>query len=403
MSADRRLQLRARQHGAVALLFLLVLTTAVLGIFVSSISSSAIQVDREKQTAAALAQAKEALIGRAANDENRPGTLPCPDMDDDGDAESPLFSPGNHCPGGYIGRFPWRTLDVPDLRDGAGERLWYVVASTYRDAEAAEPVNPFVTPGELTLDDPGGSDRYAALIVAPGAVICSQDRSIGNSPASYLELENNDLDSDYVSRPTTGTACEQKNFNDRILAISPVELQPLMMKRIARIRYEMVAKLRAYYSECEVYPWAMTFENPATIVSFDSDPEVTEGLFPADRALPADWGADCDGLLGGPKAPQFLRLQQNSWYTSIPNLLREPAIYYAHGELTLINRDGGPAMNASALVIATGNALSGQARPSADLDKYLEGGNNSTGDDSFEAGISSGGFNDEVLLLPPLP
>ncbi|MEM7252983.1 MAG: hypothetical protein AAF493_16325 [Pseudomonadota bacterium] len=55
-----------------------------------------------------------------------PGPLFCPDLDDDGIPE-PTCGPGT-----LVGKLPWRTLGLGDVRDGAGERLWYAVSPRYR-------------------------------------------------------------------------------------------------------------------------------------------------------------------------------------------------------------------------------------------------------------------------------
>src|SRR5690606_16409670 len=98
-----------RQRGQAALLtVLLVLGIAATAVAYTRIGPTDIEIERDKRSAAALAQARDALIGRAAADSTRPGSLPCPDIDNDGDAESPVTY-GGVCPS-YIGRFPWKTL-----------------------------------------------------------------------------------------------------------------------------------------------------------------------------------------------------------------------------------------------------------------------------------------------------
>src|SRR5688572_8050210 len=94
-------------------------------------------VRADARTRAVLDEARQALIGRAIADANRPGSLPCPDGDDDGSAD--LFV-GSAC-ASYIGRLPWRTLGIGDLRDDAGERLWYVLSPAFRDHPSAPPLN----------------------------------------------------------------------------------------------------------------------------------------------------------------------------------------------------------------------------------------------------------------------
>jgi len=95
------------------------------------------QLIRQAQTVKALAQAKAALIGFAATYADDPdhkgqpqGYLPCPDIDGDGSSDAACSNRDKT----VLGRFPWRTLGLPPLRDGSGECLWYVVSGTYKDA-----------------------------------------------------------------------------------------------------------------------------------------------------------------------------------------------------------------------------------------------------------------------------
>ena len=71
----------------------------------------------------ALAVAQEALVahatGRPIDEAVGPGYLPCPDLDDDGWAESTCGSQDGHTGQAQrLGRLPWKTLGIPDLRDG---------------------------------------------------------------------------------------------------------------------------------------------------------------------------------------------------------------------------------------------------------------------------------------------
>ena len=85
-----------KQHGAALMVMLVILVLGAATVLVTSLNSSRLRMERDKITADALAQAKEALIGYAvkvaltkSSSENqaRPGDLPCPDMDNDGDRE----------------------------------------------------------------------------------------------------------------------------------------------------------------------------------------------------------------------------------------------------------------------------------------------------------------------------
>ncbi len=85
-----------------------------------------------------LAQAREALIAyavdRPINAIVGPGYLPCPDLDDDGWAESTCGSHDRRQRAGAASRAACRgrRSAFPDLRDGYGERLWYAVSSKYK-------------------------------------------------------------------------------------------------------------------------------------------------------------------------------------------------------------------------------------------------------------------------------
>lgn len=107
-----------REQGAALLIVVVVLLMAGASVFAVLYSpSSRINQDAE-MNGKALAEAKEALVAWAATAAGQPGGLPCPDTDNDGESNwsGPACS-------SYIGRFPWMTLGVADLRDASGERL----------------------------------------------------------------------------------------------------------------------------------------------------------------------------------------------------------------------------------------------------------------------------------------
>lgn len=208
----------SRQRGVVLMLLLLLVSVGALAVFVSGLNRATVQLERDRITSEALAQAKEALIGRAVADDNRPGSLPCPDLitnipgsnvPNDGIADLLV---GNDCPS-YIGRLPWRTLRLPDLRDGNGERLWYALSSDFRDDDSAL-INSD-TPGTLTVTGSLSATQAIAILFAPGAALPGQARNIAlqNAVANYLEGTNASSTTDFVAGNLTAT------FNDRLLVI----------------------------------------------------------------------------------------------------------------------------------------------------------------------------------------
>jgi len=118
-----------RQAGAyitaVAILLGIAVTLLTFGL-VADVERSNIS---EQRTAQALEQAREALIGYAAAyrdrvpasgaRENSWGFLPCPDLG--GGTEGVAATACGSKDVTVIGRLPWRTLDLPPLRDGGGD------------------------------------------------------------------------------------------------------------------------------------------------------------------------------------------------------------------------------------------------------------------------------------------
>ena len=148
-----------------------------------------------------LEEAKQALLQSAYNypttNDLGPGRLPNADTDNDGVSDG----------GSTFGRLPWaqQNLNLYDIRDADGERLWYAVSSSFRP-QTPLPINSD-TSGTLTLRDqggnviydgsnPGGLTQYgvAAVIIAPGAVTARngvpQDRSVAKkeNPATRAGL-----------------------------------------------------------------------------------------------------------------------------------------------------------------------------------------------------------------------
>ncbi|MEO8628217.1 MAG: hypothetical protein ABI612_08950, partial [Betaproteobacteria bacterium] len=90
----------AEAQKGVALIALLALFAFVLvGVLLTTATGTADAIERDKKTFASLAIAKRALIDFAAGGPidfatpNRPGDLPCPDLNNDGQAEGICNAP----------------------------------------------------------------------------------------------------------------------------------------------------------------------------------------------------------------------------------------------------------------------------------------------------------------------
>ncbi|MBV2263602.1 MAG: hypothetical protein KUL79_08595 [Thauera sp.] len=125
----------------------------------------------------ALATARTALIGYAISyAETHPGEgygfLPCPDAGNTG--STPIGACGARGMAA-IGRLPWRTLGLPELRDGWGECLWYAVAGSVKHNPKPAALN-WDSPGQFSLLDAagrslqaaGGDGMAVAVVFSPG-------------------------------------------------------------------------------------------------------------------------------------------------------------------------------------------------------------------------------------------
>ncbi len=191
------------QSGVALIALLAIFMLSATGILLYRLNNRTdFMLENQAQTAQALAKAKEALIGHAATyAETHPGQpqgyLPCPDNNGDGSAETSCSSTGNS----VIGRFPWKTLGLPPLRDGSGECLWYAVSGSYKCNP--KKILTSDSDGLFTVEDSAGNSiagkgntveeksyhRAIAIVFAPGRIIDGQVRSA--TPGEATECGSN--------------------------------------------------------------------------------------------------------------------------------------------------------------------------------------------------------------------
>lgn len=137
-----------RQRGAALLLVLLVAITLGLSFLFSPSNTATLLASREQQSANALSQAKEAIVGKAVTDPSGGiyGLLQLPDLGSSRNATAQegvgagSFA-GNTAGLSVIGRLPWFTLGLPVLKDANGECLWYAVSGSAQSAQIPTPFN----------------------------------------------------------------------------------------------------------------------------------------------------------------------------------------------------------------------------------------------------------------------
>lgn len=445
---------RSRQSGVAGLLLVLILLVGVTGWLVSGLSSARIEIEKDKQTADALARAKEALIGWAAAHQSRPGVLPCPDLITNilspsppppqnipNDGVSDLLS-GNNCPS-YLGRLPWRTLGLPDLRDGAGERLWYALSNTVRNDDSAQPVNS-ETKGTITVRNSDGTrindgaDLTAAIavVISPGAVLTRndspmpQDRNPGsvniNIATNYLDVGNGEDNADFLHNSNgngfingpirDATDPGRVIVNDSLLAITHNDLFSAIERRVLK---EVENVLNDYYNmqpaATRVFPTPALFTdttclgttlplgppNPCQSAVFG----ITEGRIPA-HPSPTTWPR----LLGETEWFQANGWRELIYYAvapacSSPSCSPPPPAQF----LTLLT-PGGPVPDQKVVLIAAAQLLpnltplpqSRTALNKINTYNYIEGENRDAVSvyDFERRGTISAGFNDRAVSIP---
>jgi len=256
---------RNGQRGGALLVMLVFLVMGITTVFVTSLSSTAINNKRNQTTAEALAQAKEALIGYAVTYGDDPvhvgetdGYLPCPDMD--GTAGGTPYEGVSETCGNAgentLGRLPWKTLKLLPLFDGAQECLWYVVSGNYKNNPKSGLVMNWDTPAQLKIYSAEGMEispgEIVALVIAPGAPVSGNSNRAGSSApicgghyTAEAYLENDTLHGPNNTNAATGEFIMPHDHrdtdgnvtlstNDQFVYITRQDIWTAAEKRIAR-------------------------------------------------------------------------------------------------------------------------------------------------------------------------
>ena len=181
------------------MVMLLIIFMGSVAFLVSSLSSSAIQIERDKVSTIALAQAKDALIGDTVSSLSlaSAGFLRLPDLgfgfgNIPAEGSSPPNFSGNDTDYSVIGKVPWKTLGISPSRDGQGECIWYVLSGRFKNDPTTNSAFNFDTPGQIDVIDANGNaiaSNLVALLIAPGPPIDQQNRMLSN--AAYTQCGGN--------------------------------------------------------------------------------------------------------------------------------------------------------------------------------------------------------------------
>ena len=295
-----------RCQKGLALLILLAVLGIIATLLVLRITASATStVDQDRQSVRAMGAARQALIARAVIDQASPGSLPCPDVNNDGVADPEPLPPGGAC-AAYIGRLPWQTLGLPDLRDGYGERLWYVLSPSFRRDALNAPINSD-TPGQLTVTGLAPLTNVIAIVFSPGQAIGAQQRDAAsqNAVANYLEGSNATGSPGPPGNFTYDGLQLSGTFNDRLLPITSDMLFLEVERRVAREARKCLELFSQQPGANNRYPWAARLSDP---VGSPDWPNQHQGRIPS--TVP-----NTDALMGtaGWVPPCFAATWWNNW------------------------------------------------------------------------------------------
>jgi hypothetical protein len=278
---------RRAQRGVVLLALVLVLMVASSYVLIANLNTpQQRETERAIETQRALRMARDALLNYAVTypdlndrDDRGPGYLPCPDQGpnttpspvpttyedslNDGTQESNC----SESTGSALGRLPLKDIGLADLRDGAGERLWYAVSENFQyNQEDGYLINSEVPSGTIRVDS---DEDIVAVIIAPGEALESQTARRGTDETTallardlytvagqYLEGDN--------ALVGTGNAVyvtdyESGDFNDTVLAITRAELMEVVEQRVVN---EVRGLLETYRDSYDAFPWVAPYADP---------------------------------------------------------------------------------------------------------------------------------------------
>jgi type II secretory pathway pseudopilin PulG len=461
MPVRERHTVGTRQRGAAFLLLVITLVLGAAAVFYGFSKPSSSEAEKNRKTMEALEQARTALIGyavsRALNGGGavRPGDLPCPDTNDDGNTEGNCGNAAGSQQANRLGRLPWRSLGLPDLRDGDGERLWYAVSNNFKYSTRTNCAAPGAAGclnsdarGTITVRNSTGTVMHdganpnpfvpsgaVAVVFSPGAVLrrqgaaATQNRSCtGGScnaqgactttpftttpkcnPVNYLDTNGTEDNANFVDGSAANgfingivrDAGGNIIVNDRLLVIRYEDIMPQLERRVVAEALNCLTLYAA--ANFGRYPWA------ATNISAASYPDATNALFgrlPTTMAQTTTTAPAMSNLWPAACAAQGT-VWWNNWkdhvFYGVADAYKPAAIPPAGCPACLTVNPPSAATNKQVVVIVAGKRLSGVAggQPRAtlanrsDAANYLEGGNDTH--PTFAQQPGSAAFNDTVL------
>ena len=377
-------------RGFVLMAALLLLGLVSMAVLLSSLSSTEAATQQALRTQLALKEAKEAVLGYILLDdpdpENtlKPGSIPCPDRDNDSDSDF-FDNPGNNCGGVYLNRLPEKNFRTGELRDASNENLWYAISPGFRSGNL-QAVNS-LTPATLSIDDQGD---YVAVILAPGSPLPNQSRTDPTIRTDFLEDPTASIPPKFISTSTDP-------FNDRLIGISHKEWEDAVVRRVAN---EILKKLTTFKTKQGFFPPPAALTTTPTR-ALSSGQSISEGFLPVNQLWPAP---EIPITQEKKNADWFA---QNEWYKLIYYVLA-PAFKENNvlgncddpAQCLILRNSGVETTRIKALVIFAGRPLAGQNRNTTNsVAAFLEGEENTDGDNTFELPAPGSTSNDRFYII----
>lgn len=374
-----------KQKGVALIVFVVMISLALTLYMFKANNPASLKAEQNKKTELALAIAKQSLLAYATEEmtatprvppllrcidrntngiidvsdapyepENcncglnciRPGDLPCPDLNNDGEAETACSNQADR-----LGRLPWKTLGIGDVRDGAGERLWYAVSTRYKNNPRVLPLNN-QTLATISLKNSIGfpintastATGLSAVIISPGQALTRSDGVVQNRTSAnqniaihYLDIalgEDNadfsdvDANNGFIAGPIKVMQINQMVTinNDIVLPVTRNEINALMELRVLA---EAMQAINYFFSVKGFYPGPANLAdttcldpivNDASHASCAIDTAVTFGRLPVGDSATAPsndiWaGVNANSILRGESSHNWF--QQNGWRTLV--------------------------------------------------------------------------------------
>ncbi len=368
--------MRFRSNQGAALLAILAMVIIVTTTsFVAGISLNKQRIQNNLNNSKLLASAKTQLLGYALT-QIPPGLLPCPDIDNDGFSDLA----GLDC-ASQRGFLPYKTLNMKTNRDNESGILWYGVEANYTRINAGVDLNSSL-PTALRVD---GQDEVAAVVIASREALVGQNRDespniVNFNVANYLEGINADADT------STYTAIPGDATNDITLSITHSEFWNTVEKQVLSIIDDRIRDY-ANTANCNEVPWASS----DIAAPYDSTINQETGRIP--YGLASAFG----GAIGCPTTLNLPAWVEDNWASEIHYAFCGPS------GADCISIIGDLNQTSNAIIIAPGNQLLGQVRPSNLLSDYFEGDNAIIDFQyEFQRDVNHGSlFNDQLKIVFP--